>query len=165
MKKTFKYTRLLCIAFAVVILDQLTKLWILKTIEPGTYIDPPPIPVIPNFFYIVHIYNTGAAWGTFAGGSFWFGLLAIAVIVGIFIFRKNLQLERTPMQYSVGLLLGGIIGNLIDRFSYGHVIDFLDVHLPGYRWPAFNIADAAIFSGVVLYVIITLLDSPKKETE
>lgn len=159
-----KYTILLCVAFVVVVLDQLTKLWILNTIEPGTYIDPPPLPVIPGFFYIVHIYNTGAAWGTFAGGSFWLGLLAVAVIIGIFIFRKSLGLERTSMQYGVGLLLGGIIGNLIDRFYRGHVIDFLDIHLPGYRWPAFNIADSAIFLGITLYVIVVLLDSFKKET-
>lgn len=165
MHKMGKYIRLLWLAFAIVAIDQVTKLWILKTVEPGTYIEPAPIPVISNFFYIVHIYNTGAAWGAFAGGSFWFGLLAVAVIIGIFVFRKKLELERTIMQYSIGLLLGGIIGNLIDRFSYGHVIDFIDIHLPGYRWPAFNIADAAIFSGVVIYVIAVILDSPKKEIE
>lgn len=165
MDKLGKYIRLLWVASVVLILDQATKLWILRAVEPETYISPPPIPVIQNFFYIVHIYNTGAAWGTFAGGSFWLGLLAVAVVIAIFIFRKSLGLERPVMQYSIGLLLGGIIGNLIDRFCYGHVIDFIDIHLPGYRWPAFNIADAAIFSGVVIYVIVVILDSFKKDSE
>ncbi len=158
-----KYTRLFCTAVVVLILDQITKLWIINTVEPGTYIDPPPIPVIPGFYYIVHIYNTGGAWGSFAGGSFWLGLLGLAVVIGIFIFRKKLGLEQVSMQYSIGLLVGGVLGNVIDRFSYGHVIDFIDIHLPGYRWPAFNIADAAIFSGIAIYVIVILLDSSKKE--
>lgn len=152
-------------ALVVLILDQATKLWILHNVQPETYINPPPIPVIPGFYYIVHIYNTGAAWGMFAGGSLWLGLLAIAVIIGIYIFRHSLGLEKPLMQYSIGLLLGGIIGNLIDRFSYGHVIDFIDIHLPGYRWPAFNIADAAIFSGIAIYIIVSLSDSLKKEKE
>lgn len=154
-----KYIRLLWVASLILILDQVTKLWILRAVEPGTYIDPPPIPIVQGFYYIVHIYNTGAAWGAFAGASVWLGLLAIAVVIAIFIFRKNLGLERPVMQYSIGLLVGGIIGNLIDRLCYGHVIDFIDIHLPGYRFPAFNIADAAIFSGVAIYVLVVLLDS------
>lgn len=158
-----KYTRLIYIAIAVLILDQAAKLWILATVEPGTYIDPPPISVIPGFYYIVHIYNTGGAWGAFAGGSFWLGLLGVAVVIGIFVFRKKLGLEQVAMQYSFGLLVGGVLGNVVDRFCYGHVIDFIDIHLPGYRWPAFNIADAAIFSGIAIYVFVTLLDSSKKE--
>lgn len=159
-----KYMSLFWVAFIILVLDQASKFWILSVIEPGTYFDPAPIPVIENFFYIVHVYNTGAAWSLFAGGSFWLGLLAIGVIVGIFLFRKQLELERPAMQYGIGFLVGGVIGNLIDRFHYGHVIDFIDIHLPGYRWPAFNVADSAIFVGVVIYLGVIICDSLKKET-
>ena len=165
MRRIWKYSRLLVIALLVVILDQVSKLWVLYNIEPGTYITPPPLPVIDGFLYLVHIYNTGAAWGSFSGGSFWFGVLAIVVLTGIFIFRKKLELKRASMQYLMGLLVGGILGNLIDRLSYGHVIDFIDVHLPGYRWPAFNVADMAICISVGLYIILAILDSFNQNKE
>lgn len=158
-----KYIRLIAVALIVVILDQLTKYWVSIRIEPGTYIYPEPIPIIKNFFYLVHIHNTGAAWGTFSGGSLWLGILALLVIGSFFLFRKHLELERPAVQLIMGLLIGGIIGNLIDRFYRGYVIDFIDIHLPGYRWPAFNIADSAICIAVVLYILITILDFSKKE--
>lgn len=163
MHKFDKYLRLFMVAFVVLVLDQLTKFLVLINIEPGTYIYPPAIPLIDNFLYIVHIYNTGAAWGVFAGGSLWLALLAIVALVLLFVFRKKLELERTIMQYIVGLLLGGIVGNLIDRLLHGHVIDFIDVHLPGYRFPSFNVADIALSVSVALYIIIAVLDSLKKE--
>lgn len=158
-----KYVRLFLVTLIVLILDQITKYWVLLKIEPGTYIHPPPIPIIDNFFYLVHIHNTGAAWGVFSGGSLWLGLLALLVIASLILFRKYLELERPIMQCIIGLLIGGIIGNLIDRFTRGYVIDFIDVHLPGYRWPAFNIADSAIFIAVSLYIIISISDSFKKK--
>lgn len=158
----FKYLRLIATALVVVILDQLTKYWVSVTIEPGTYIFPEPIPVIKNFFYLVHIHNTGAAWGSFSGGSLWLGIVALLVISSLFLFRKYLELERSSIQYIMGLLLGGIIGNLIDRFYHGYVIDFLDIHLPGYRWPAFNVADSAICIAVILYIVFIIFDSFKK---
>lgn len=164
MNKFNKYIRIFWVTLVVLTLDQLTKYWVLLKIEPGTYITPPPIPIIHNLFYFVHIHNTGAAWGMFSEGSLWLGLLALLVIVSLFIFRKHLELERPIMQYIIGLLLGGIIGNLIDRFSRGHVIDFIDIHLPGYRWPAFNIADSAICIAVVLYIIVAISDSFQKES-
>lgn len=162
MYRIGKYARLFLVLFVVLILDQLTKYWVLLKIEPGTYVYPPPISIIHNFFYLVHIHNTGAAWGTFSGGSLWLGILAVLVIVSLILFRKHLELERPIMQFIIGLLLGGIIGNLIDRVYRGYVIDFIDIHLPGYRWPAFNIADSAICIAVILYIIISIADSFKK---
>lgn len=159
-----KYIRLIAVAIIVVIIDQLTKYWVALRIEAGTYIYPEPIPVIKNFFYLVHIHNTGAAWGAFSGGSLWLGILALLVIGTFFLFRKHLELERPINQFIMGLLLGGIIGNLIDRFYRGYVIDFIDIHLPGYRWPAFNVADSAICIAVVLYILMTFLDFSKKES-
>lgn len=157
----FKYWRFFAVASVIVLLDQLTKYVISSKIEVGTYIYPEPIPVIKNFFYLVNIHNTGAAWGSFSGGSLWLGILALLVILSLFIFRKHLELERSAIQYIMGLLVGGIIGNLIDRFYRGYVIDFLDIHLPGYRWPAFNVADSAICVAVILYILFVIIDSCK----
>lgn len=138
-------------ALFVIITDQISKILVLKYIAPNTYISPPPIPLIPKFFYLVHIHNTGSAWGFFSGNNILFILLAIAALVCLFIFRKHIELSHPPANFIFGLIAGGIAGNLIDRIAHGYVIDFLDVHLPFYRWPAFNVADAAITIGVALY--------------
>lgn len=139
------------LSLCVIIIDQISKVLVLRYIAPNTYIDPPPIPLIPKFFYLVHIHNTGSAWGFFSGNNVLFILLAIAALVCLFIFRQHLELSRRPTDFIFGLIAGGICGNLIDRIAHGYVIDFLDVHLPFYRWPAFNVADAAITIGVTLY--------------
>ncbi|RKX34892.1 MAG: signal peptidase II [Verrucomicrobia bacterium] len=135
--------------------DQVSKLWIHKTLPFNSYYPPDAITVIPGFFNIVHVGNTGAAWGLFAGGSFWLALLAIATLLAIFIFRRHLTLKRPLVQFSFGLLCGGIVGNLVDRILHGHVIDFLDFHFGSFVWPAFNLADAAICIGVGLYILHT----------
>lgn len=156
------YKRLYITALVLFILDQCSKLWVLQTIEPYTYIDPAPIPVIPGFFYWVHIYNEGAAWGILSGYGLWLAALGLLTLTAIFFLRKELELKRHGIQYAMGLLCGGIIGNLFDRIAYGHVIDFIDIHLPGYRWPAFNIADCGITVGVTLYILLNLKDIFKK---
>lgn len=143
-------------SLTVILLDQISKILVLKGIPPGTYINPPPIPVIPHFFYLVHIYNTGSAWGFFSGNNGFFILLACVALCCLFIFRKHLELYRTPFNFIFGIISGGVTGNLIDRIIHGHVIDFLDIHLHFYRWPAFNIADAAISAGVVFYCYYVL---------
>lgn len=82
------------------------------------------------------------------------------VLVSIYGFRKYLGLDRSLMQLTFALLCSGIVGNMIDRFCRGHVIDFIDVYLPGYRWPTFNVADIAITVGVGMYIFL----SNKKES-
>lgn len=157
------YKRLFFVAAFVIVLDQLTKLWAMHTISPGTYINPPPIPVIDGLLYWVHIYNTGAAWGSFSGSSYILGVLAVVALIVIYVFRKQLELQLVSRQYLIGLLCGGIIGNFIDRVWHGHVVDFIDVHLPFYRWPAFNLADSAISVSVCVFIILSFL--PKKKAE
>ncbi len=133
-------------------LDQASKLLVIYNILPGTYIIPEPIPVIKNFFYLVHVHNTGGAWSILTGHPYFLALLGLVFLACIFIFRKQLELNRHGMQYTFGFLCGGVIGNLLDRVYYGYVIDFIDIHLPNYRWPAFNIADSAITIGIILYI-------------
>ena len=94
----------------------------------------------------------------FAGYSAWLGWLGVIALVAIFVFRRELELHRPLLQYSFGLLCGGILGNVCDRVRYGHVVDFLDFHLPGYRYPAFNLADSGITVGVVIYLLYSLRD-------
>lgn len=158
LSRTLAYKRLYITALVLFALDQLTKLWVQTSIPPYTYIDPAPIEVIPGLFYWVHIYNEGAAWGMFSGYGLWLAALGILTLGAIFLLRKELELKRCSMQYAIGMLCGGIIGNLTDRLFHGHVIDFIDIHLPGYRWPAFNIADCGITIGVALYIVLNLKD-------
>ncbi len=156
MQRVFSTWRLYSIAALLFSWDQLTKTWIVANVPVDNYFS--PIPVVPGFFYIVHIYNRGAAWGILDGYSGWLAVLGIAALFLVYHFRHELGLKAPPMQVSFGLLCGGILGNITDRVRFGHVVDFLDFHLGTYRWPAFNIADCGITVGVTLYVLYNLKD-------
>lgn len=156
------YRTLFLLAFLILALDQLSKLWVLNHIPPGTYFFPKPIPVIKNFFYLVHVYNTGSAWGSFSDFTLLLAIFSIIVLFLIYFFRNKLELKTLYMQIIGGLFIGGLLGNLMDRIFRGHVIDFIDIHLPGYRWPAFNIADSAISLSVLTYIFFTLFLTNKK---
>tara|TARA_B100000965_G_scaffold404026_1_gene433652 strand:+ start:6141 stop:6653 length:513 start_codon:yes stop_codon:yes gene_type:complete len=162
LARIVKYKRFYITTIGLFLADLLTKLWIQIRIPEYTYYDPTPIPIIPGFFYLVHIYNEGAAWGLFSGYGSWLAAFGALALICIYLLRKELELHRASVQCAIGLLCGGIIGNIYDRIAYGHVIDFLDVHLPGYRWPAFNVADCGITVGVTLYVIISISDLFRK---
>lgn len=156
------YARLWIIAAVVLVLDQLTKLWVVNSLPASPYIND-GITVIPGFFHIIHVYNEGAAWGMFEGFSFVLALLGAIALGAIYYFREQLELRRPFVQVIFGLMIGGIIGNMIDRFAYGHVVDFLDFHFGTYRYPTFNIADCGITIGVGLYIILTLIEGWKEK--
>ena len=103
--------------------------------------------------------NFGAAWGLLSGQKIFLTLFALAALAAIFKFRRQLELERRPVQLAFGLLVGGIFGNLLDRLRHGYVVDFLDFTLPliGYRWPAFNAADCGIVVGVGIFLVLNTL--------
>lgn len=156
-------------------LDQISKAWIFKNLPLDSYFYPDSIQVIEDFFYIVHIGNEGAAWGMLSGYSGWLALFAVLALFGIYKIRHTLELHRRIMQLSFGLLIGGIIGNLVDRLVHGHVIDFLDFHfpftipwlMPTGRYPSFNIADCGIVIGVLIYMGVSFLNPtlPAKSTD
>ena len=132
-------------------LDQLTKQTVLRLISP----DEQRV-LVADFFSLVNVPNTGAAFGSFRGNNTFFiaiSCVALVVVLGL------LLRARTPDRWrdlSLALLLAGILGNLTDRLLYGHVIDFLlfDLHIPyAHPWPAFNVADSCISVAVVLFVI------------
>jgi len=162
--------RLYLTALIVFLADLITKIWVLNTIPEGTY-SPPWKEVIPGFFNLVHIGNPGAAFGVFPGYSWLLAILAILALAAIYRFRRDLELFRSGVQLIFGLIIGGILGNFLDRITHGHVIDFIDIHLPfslpfiGTRFPAFNIADSGISVGVFLYFIYSFFVLPKKASE
>ena len=136
---------LIIIAVIVILLDQWTKSLVENNLAIGetwTF-----FPGLEPIFQVLHTYNTGAAFGLFAGGGLFFGITAVIVGIAILIFNQRLEAGNKWLRVALGLQLGGAIGNLIDRIRLGHVTDFLDVG----PWPfLFNIADFAVVSGTIL---------------
>lgn len=155
LQRILAYRLLLSLAAGVFILDQATKAWISAVLPYPTY-GPGSIVVIPGFFNLVHVVNTGAAWSMFSSHGTILALLAAATLIAIFAWRRQLGLRVRIAQISFGLLCGGILGNLSDRLVHGHVIDFLDFHFGNYVYPTFNLADSCICIGVFLYIIHSL---------
>jgi signal peptidase II len=173
LRKITRYRLLFFLALAVCILDQLTKTWIFNNLELDSYFPPDSIEVIEGFFYIVHIGNDGAAWGMLSGYGGLLAAFALIALFAIYKLRHSLELKRKPMQWAFGLLVGGILGNMIDRLIHGHVIDFLDFHfpftipwvIPTGRYPSFNIADCGIVIGTIIYLILSFRTERLKEAK
>jgi signal peptidase II len=157
----------------VFLLDQLTKLWVVNNIAFNSYFYPQDtdvIEVIRGFFYIVHIGNEGAAWGILSGHGEILALFTLVALAAVYKFRYSLELHRKVVQIAFGMLIGGALGNLIDRMLRGHVIDFLDFHfgftipwiLPNGRYPAFNVADCGIVIGVFIYLLSGFFGSERE---
>lgn len=155
------YRLLLILALLLFALDQVTKWWIIRRLPYGTYfVSDGAIPVIPGFWYLVHVGNTGAAWSMFSGRSVMLASLAAATLVAIFYWRRALGLHDRIAQVAFGLLCGGIVGNLTDRLVHHHVVDFIDLHFGSYVYPTFNVADSGICVGVILYIWHSLRTKP-----
>jgi signal peptidase II len=145
---------LLLISLLVIVIDRCTKLWVDRNIplDGG-------ILVIPHFFRLSHVLNTGAAFSIFADSltpaTVRGGLIAFSVLAACIVFFLLWKVGRifTLTSFSLALILGGAIGNLYDRVALGHVIDFLEVHIETYHWPDFNVADSAISVGACLLLI------------
>lgn len=135
---------LAAVAALVLVVDQFTKHLVLTHIPLGSAWA--PIPSLARWFTLTHVSNTGAAFGLFPQLAPVFLAIAIAVAVGIVIYSRYLGSGQYLVAASLGLQLGGALGNLVDRLRVGHVVDFLDFKL----WPVFNCADSAIVIGVVL---------------
>lgn len=154
---------LLLISAVIVLADRLTKTIVAARIPLGE-----AIPVVPHFLRITHWLNEGAAFSLFADsaspGTVRWGLIAFSALaataVFIAMFRLGSQLTFTTA--ALALVLGGALGNLHDRIAYGSVVDFLEVHIFGYHWPDFNVADSAIVTGACLLLLDSLL---RKEEE
>jgi signal peptidase II len=138
----------LCLALAVAFLDQLTKTLVRDALVPGA-----GRAVIPGLFDLRYVQNTGAAWGTFQGLNHWLVALSAVMLVVLAVCRRRLVDDGPLGGVTLGLLLGGVAGNLIDRLRLDYVVDFLDFHWGPHHFPAFNVADTAICCGVGLYLL------------
>jgi signal peptidase II len=132
-------------------LDQLTKHWVLRSISPYD-----ARIILPDFFNLVNVTNTGAAFGSFRGNNTFFVIISIIALVVVTVLLVRPRRSDPWRDISLALLLAGILGNLTDRLLYGHVIDFLlfNLHIRyADPWPAFNVADSCISIAVVLFII------------
>ncbi len=132
-------------AILIVIIDQSTKFLIKKNFQLNQ-----SLPIIKNILHFTYITNTGSAFGLFKGFNYAFVIISLIVIGIIFYHLRKIKKNETALQISVGLLLGGSIGNLIDRLYYSAVIDFIDFRI----WPIFNIADSAVTISIVILIFI-----------
>lgn len=148
--------RVAVLAGLIVLFDQLTKLLVLNTLSYGH----DEKVIIDGFFKFVHWGNTGAAWSMFHGNNELLAIISLIALLVLFLYRRHFDTRTLVGQISLGLIFGGIIGNLFDRLFRNHVIDFIYfyLHQRGGRevgFPAFNIADMAICSGVGLLFILS----------
>jgi signal peptidase II len=142
------------IAALVAVLDYLTKLAVLGSLAPGERMP------LAGFLNLVLVFNKGAAFSFLATQPGWQTPLFAAIALGASGFISWLlwrQPEKTLFCTGLALILGGALGNLYDRLAYGHVVDFVDVHVAGWHWPAFNLADSGISVGAVLLIIESFL--------
>ena len=114
------------------------------------------LPLVPGFFNLTYIRNTGAAWGMFSGQNLALAVLAVAMLAALVAFRRKILPPGRLHRVALGLLCGGIAGNLFDRLRLDYVVDFLDFFHRGWHFPAFNVADSAICVAVGIYVLASL---------
>jgi len=155
-----RFASWLGLAGLVIVLDQLTKIWVVSVLRLGQSIE------LTSFLNLVFVYNPGAAFSFLSDAGGWqrwfFVALAIAVSGWLtFLVRQHASERLLPM--AAALILGGALGNVIDRIRFGAVVDFVDVHAAGWHWPAFNVADSAISAGVALLIVQQLFFAEKEK--
>jgi len=146
------------IALGIITLDQVSKYLVKTHVALGQFVPE------TGFFRITHTTNTGGAFGIFANQAFLITLVAIAGVATILIYVRYAPLNRMPVRVALGLVLGGTVGNLIDRLAFGSVVDFIDIGVSHYRWATFNIADSALVVGIVVLLYFLVFQFGKGET-
>ncbi|MGF7173446.1 signal peptidase II [Azospirillum doebereinerae] len=150
----------LIVAVAVVVLDQLSKWWILDVVMQPI----PHVVEVTPFFNLVLVWNYGVSFGTFASGASYmpFVLSGIAAVITVSLIFWLRQAERRLVALAIGFIIGGAIGNVVDRLRFGAVADFLDFHIDSWHFWAFNVADSGISVGVALLLIDSLVAGREK---
>jgi signal peptidase II len=141
------------LAGLVLVVDQLTKAWLVANVSPGEVVQ-----VIGDYVRLVFSQNSGALFGLFRDNAALFGLVSIAVI-GLIVFYHGRVGRSLYLSIALGLLLGGALGNMTDRLRLGYVVDFVDVGIGDFRWYTFNVADAAISTSIVMLIGAALIPS------
>ena len=155
--------RWLWISLVVIVVDQLSKVWIERTMVLGDSF------VVLPILDIVRAHNTGAAFSFLADAGGWqrwaFSLLAVGVSIALVFWMRRLALATQGLlAFGLALILGGAIGNVIDRIEHGYVVDFVHAHWGLHSFPAFNVADSAITIGAVLVILDSLLEGRRRRT-
>lgn len=141
------------LAAAIVVIDQLTKAWLVSMLAPGERLS-----VVGDVLRLVHSQNSGALFGMFRDNAALFAIASFGVVALIVIYHGRSP-RSVYMSAALGLLLGGAIGNLIDRLRQGYVVDFVDAGIGTLRWFTFNVADAAINAAILLLILLALRPS------
>ncbi|PIR32076.1 MAG: signal peptidase II [Alphaproteobacteria bacterium CG11_big_fil_rev_8_21_14_0_20_44_7] len=168
------YKRSIIAASIALILDQITKYWVIYEIKlPALFLGGKPmlesgghVIEVTSFFNLVMVWNCGISFGIFnegecSEGQAW-ALIALtsAIVVAMIFWLRKIEIKTEAI--AVGLIIGGALGNILDRIIYGAVADFLDFYIGNYHWPAFNIADSCVFIGVFILVMVSFLNNNKK---
>lgn len=146
------------IALIVIIIDQITKVLIVS--KMALY---ESIPVLGNFFFITSHRNRGAAWGILQEQMIFFYIITIVVVIGLIYYAHKEAKQMPIMKIGLAMILGGALGNFIDRLFRKEVVDFLDVMIINYDFPIFNIADSALTIGVVIVFIALIFNEEEKK--
>ena len=146
--------QVLLLSIAIVLLDQITKCLVIAKFHLSDSFE-----VIPGLLSLTYVRNMGAAWGMLGGWNSVLVALSAIVLVLLVFFRRSFLTDSLIHRISLGLMLGGIAGNLFDRIRYPYVVDFLDFYWKSHHFPAFNVADSAICVGVGLYILSSFLSS------
>jgi signal peptidase II len=148
------------LAAVVVIADQLAKAWLVSILDPGERLD-----VIGDFVRLIHSQNSGALFGLFKDQAILFGIVSIGV-VALIVWYHGSSGRNLLLSVALGLLLGGALGNMLDRLRLGYVVDFIDLGIGNIRFYTFNVADSAISGAILLLLLLALvpaLGRPKDE--
>lgn len=153
--------RLLWLSLAVIVLDQVSKQWIVAIFDEYEVLTVWPV------FNLTLVYNTGAAFSFLSDAGGWqrwfFVAIGVVVSTAMAVWLRQLQAHERLTAYGLALVIGGAVGNLIDRILLGRVVDFLQWHWEGWYWPSFNLADSAITVGVVLLLLDGLLSGARSK--
>ena len=152
--------RILFVSFFVVLIDQISKFLVRFYLEYGR-----PNQILGDFFRFTYIENPGMAFGIQLGGQKFFTTFAALATLVIVVYIVKARAEKFSLRLSLALILGGAVGNLIDRLLYGKVVDFLEVTIAEFRWPIFNIADIAVSVGMILLIVLILFDRALNEPD
>ncbi len=150
-------TFIFIVSLILTIIDQLSKVIVIKYLTIGH-----SIKLIPNFFYLTYTHNTGAAFSILTGKRLFLIMIVIIIIILLFNYLKKNTPQSKISKIAFSLVIGGALGNLIDRLIRGYVVDFLDFKIIGYNFPIFNLADIFVTIGIFLLLIISFRKDDKK---
>lgn len=145
------------LALVLLFLDQLSKWMIVQNMDVGD-----SLPVIPGFFYITSLRNTGAAWSMLEGQFVFFFIVTFIVLVVVIYYMQRYGRKQPLLGTSLAFIIGGTLGNFVDRLFRGEVVDFIHVYIFSYSYPVFNLADSSLFIGVGLMILYLILDWRKE---